>query len=127
MRIVSYTRTTCCFPSKEAPSITEQNEHIGKYAAIHNFKIADKYNDRKKDVTANEGFQRLLQDGIMRKFDAVIVDSVFLAGKDLWNAKETLLETFHYAGIGFIVVEDDFISIGKSSIEAERYFETKYG
>lgn len=127
MRIVSYTRTTCCFPGKEAPSILEQNEHIGKYAALHNFKIADKYNDRKKDATANDGFQRLLQDGIMRKFDAVIVDSVFLAGKDLWNAKETLLETFHYAGIGFIVVEDDFISLGKSSIQAERYFETKYG
>ena len=127
MRIVSYTRTTCCFPGKEAPSITEQNEHIAKYALAHGFKIADKYSDRKKDKNANDGFQCLLQDGIHRKFDAVIVDSVFLAGKDLWNAKETLLETFHCAGIGFIVVEDDFSSIGKSVAEAERYFEEKYG
>lgn len=129
MRIVSYTRTTSCFPGAEIPAnvITEQNYRIKSYADSHGWKIADKYSDRKKDEKENTSFERLLQDGISRKFDAVIVDSVFRAGKDLWSAREVLLQTFHFAGIGFIVVEDDFVSIGKSNEEAEAYFDEKYG
>ena len=89
--------------------------------------MSDKYSDRKKDQSENSAFEQLLQDGIQRKFDAVIVDSVFRAGKDLWSAREVLLQTFHFAGIGFIVVEDGFISNGKTNDEAEAYFDQKYG
>ena len=129
MRIVSYTRTTSCYPGAEIPVnvITEQNERIKAFADSHGWRIADRYSDRKKDPGENAAFERLLQDGIQRKFDAVIVDSVFRAGKDLWSAREVLLQTFHYAGIGFIVVEDGFISIGKSNEEAEAYFDGVYG
>lgn len=129
MRIVSYTRTTSCFPGAEIPVnvITAQNDRIRMYAQQHGWKIADKYSDRKKDQSENTSFEQLLQDGIQRKFDAVIVDSLFRAGKDLWSAREVFLQTFHFAGIWFIVVEDDFISIGKSNEEAEAYFDQKYG
>lgn len=129
MRIVSYTRTTSCFPGTEIPDrvITGQNERIKSFADRHGLRISDKYSDRKKDQNENTAFEQLLQDGIRRKFDAVIVDSVYRAGKDLWSAREVLLQTFHYAGIGFIVVEDDFISIGKTNDEADAYFGEKYG
>lgn len=128
MRIVSYTRTTSCYPGADIPAniITEQNDRIKDYADRHGWKIAEKYSDRKKDRNENSSFEELLQDGIQRKFDAVIVDSVFRAGKDLWSAREVLLQTFHFAGIGFIVVEDDYISIGKSNDDAEAYFDSKY-
>lgn len=128
MRIVSYTRTTSCFPGEEIPAnvITAQNERIRGYVEKHGWKIAGKYSDRKKDQSENASFERLLQDGIQRKFDAVIVDSIFRAGKDLWSAREVLLQTFHFAGIWFIVVEDNFISAGKSNEEAEKYFDQKY-
>lgn len=128
MRLVSYTRTTTCFPGTEISpnSITEQNNRIKAYANSHGWHVAEKYSDRKKDPNENSDFLRLLQDGIARKFDAVIVESVFRAGKDLWSAKEVLLQTFHYAGIWFVVVEDDFSSSGKSNEEADAYFRGKY-
>ena len=128
MRLVSYTRTTTCYPEKinSDASITEQNERIGEYAHRHGWKISEKYSDRKRDQTENSAFERLLADGMQRKFDAVIVSSIYRAGKDLWGAKEVLLQTFHYAGIGFVVVDDDFISIGKPNQEAEKYFDEKY-
>lgn len=129
MRVVSYTRSTSCYPGAviSANAITEQNERIKIYAEGHGWRITRKYSDRKKDQTENSAFQQLLKDGLERQFDAVIVDSVFRAGKDLWNAREVLLQTFHFAGIWFIVVEDDFISVGKSNGEAEAYFDKMYG
>ena len=129
MRVVSYTRTTSCYPGDCPTSdvIGKQNERIKNYAEAKGWRIQEKYSDRKKDNSENSAFEQLLQDGIRRKFDAVIVDSVFRAGKDLWGAKEVLLETFHYAGISFSVVEDDFDSAGKSIKEVEQYFDLKYG
>src|SRR5699024_11969419 len=117
-----------CLPGAESPAkvITVQNERIRGYVEKHGWKISGKYSDRKKDKNENASFEKMLQDGIQRKFDAVIVDSIFRAGKDLWSAKEILLQTFHFAGIWFIVVEDDFISVGKSNEEAEAYFNQKY-
>lgn len=128
MRLVSYTRTTSCFPEAEVRTkpITEQNERIKKYADAHGWKISDKYSDRKKDYGENGAFDELLTHGMKRAFDAVIVDSIYYAGKDLWTAKEVLLQTFQYAGIGFIVVEDDFVSMEKTNEEAEAYFAEKY-
>lgn len=129
MRFVSYTRTTSCYPGADIPSdvITAQNERIKNYAVKHGWKIENRYSDRKKSKEENTAFEKLLNDGIQRKFDAVIVDSIFRAGKDLWSAREVLLQTLHYAGIGFVVVEDDYISIGKSNAEAEAYFDKQYG
>lgn len=129
MRAVSYTRTTSCFPGDmdyPADVIAMQNRHIADYAKTNHLKLVDKYSDRKKDDRENSAFEKLLDDGMQRKFDVVIVDSIFRAGKDLWNAKEVLLQTFHYAGISFAVVEDGFDSTGKSNEEAEAYFAEKY-
>lgn len=127
MRLVSYTRSTSCLAGQtpSAKGITEQNERIRAYANVHGWQIMKMYNDRKIDPCANSGFEQLLEDGVCRSFDAVIVDSVFRAGCDFPTGRQVLLQTFHYAGIAFIVVEDDFISIGKTNTEAEAYFERK--
>lgn len=129
MRLVSYTRATSCLAGQEstAKAVSEQNKRIKAYANAHGWRIMKTYNDRKNDPTANEGFEQLLEDGIRRAFDAVIVDSVFRAGCDFSMGKQVLLQTFHYAGIGFIVVEDDYNSIGKSNKEAEAYYDLKEG
>lgn len=129
MRLVSYTRTTTCRPGETdipADIISIQNMHIQEYVKKHGWKIAEKYSDRKNDPNENTAFERMLSDGMQRKFDAVIVDSIFRAGKDLWNAKEVLLQTFLYAQIGFIVVEDDFNGVDRSREDAETYFTEKY-
>ena len=44
MRIVSYTRTTSCFPGAEIPTnvISEQNEQIRAFAEERGWKITDK-------------------------------------------------------------------------------------
>ncbi len=129
MRVVSYTRTTSCKTGDASASdtITGQNERIAAYALSLGLKISEKYSDRKKDKNEDAAFGRLLSDGLLRRFDLVIVDSIYRAGKDLWSAKEILLETFHYAGIAFAVVEDDFCSLGKTNDEAAAYFEKIYG
>ena len=114
MRYVSYTRTTACIPGDiPANIITEQNERIKHFAKEHGWKIQEKYSDRKKDPNENTGFEKLLRDGMQRKFDGVIVDSIFRTGRGIGNAREVLYQTFYYAGINFAVVEDDFISRGK--------------
>lgn len=66
MRLVSYTRTTSCFPGAviSPTTITEQNEKIKTYADEHGWKISEKYSDRKKDSSANEAFNELLHDGM---------------------------------------------------------------
>lgn len=129
MKVVSYTRTTTCRPGvTESPPdiISIQNQHIQNYAKAHGWKIEGKYSDRKNDPNENGGFERMLSDGMQRKFDVVIVDSIFRAGKDLWNAKEVLLQTFTYANIVFVVVEDDFDGTTCTKEEAEAYFTEKY-
>lgn len=128
MRVVSYTRSTSCLQGEDIPKnvIGIQNEHITAYAKMQGWAITQKYSDRKVDIDEDAAFQQLLADGISRKFDVVIVDSVFRAGKSIGSAKEVLLQTFHMAGIFFVVVEDDYCSIGKSNEDVESYFESKY-
>lgn len=129
MRVVSYTRSTSCLIYEDIPKniITQQNQRIQEYARKHGWKIEEKYSDRKQDKEENSAFEQMLQDGMARKFDVVIVDSILRAGKDLWNAREVLLETFHFSGIAFVVVEDDYSSIGKSNDEATAFIDKKYG
>ena len=129
MRAVSYTRSTSCYPGTDdipATVIKEQNEHIRDYIKRNHWKLRETYSDRKQDKSANAAFEEMLRDGMQRKFDVVVVDSIFRAGKDLWNAKEVLLQTFYYAGIGFAVVEDDFNSQEKTKEQVEAYFAEKY-
>ena len=51
------------------------------------------------------GFDKLVQDGMARKFDAVVVDSIFRCGRTLPFAIEALQRTFYPLGIQFAVVD----------------------
>lgn len=67
----------------------------------------------------------LIIDGMARKFDAVVVDSIFRCGRTLPFAIEALQRTFYPLGIQFAVVEDDFCSIDKTAEEVAEYFNGK--
>lgn len=128
MRCVSYTRLTSCFPFEEISKdiMEEQKVHIEAYAKSHGLDISRAYSDESESCEENAGFRELLGDGMARKFDCVVVDSIFRCGATLWEAREVFLETFQYTGIYFIVAEDDFNSFEKGNQEAEAYFKEKY-
>lgn len=124
MRCVSYTRTTSCKSSESIPTdiIRQQNEQIQKYIQSHGWKLVAKYSDRKRDDNENTAFEEMTMDGISRKFDMVVVNSIDRCGKYISCAEDVLAKTFFPAGIHFSVVQDDFCSIEKSREEIDEYF-----
>ena len=127
MKWVSYTRSISSRIGEENPSntIAEQNERIAQYLKKRGCSISEKYSDRKRTAEAAEGFDRLVQDGMARKFDAVVVDSIFRCGRTLPFAIEALQRTFYPLGIQFAVAEDDFCSADKTAEEVAEYFNGK--
>lgn len=113
MKWVSYTRSISSRIGEENPSntIAEQNERIARYLKKCGCSVSEKYSDRRRTAEATEGFDKLVQDGMARKFDAVVVDSIFRCGRTLPFAIEALQRTFYPLGIQFAVVEDDFCSM----------------
>ena len=127
MKWVSYTRSISSRIGEENPSntIAEQNERIAQYLKKRGCSVSEKYSDRKRTAEATEGFDKLVQDGMARKFDAVVVDSIFRCGRTLPFAIEALQRTFYPLGIQFAVVEDDFCSADKTAEEVAAYFNSK--
>lgn len=127
MICVSYVRTVSCIPEKQIPSdiISQQNGRIREYIKGKGWTLAEKYVDRKKDENADEAFQQMRMDGINRKFDMVVVDSVFRCGRNASYAEDLLLKTFYPAGIHFAVVEDGICSMCLTADEAADYFKKK--
>lgn len=127
MRCVSYTKAV---PNRKrdhlpANAIGIQNEHIQEYLKKRGWRLEAKYSDRKNSVEETAAFDRMTEDGVNRKFDFVIVDSLIFCGRDLWFAIEVLQQTFYPAGIHFAVVEDDFCSLNKTWEEVDAYFKKK--
>ena len=127
MKWVSYTRSISSRIGEENPSntIAEQNERIARYLKKCGCSVSEKYSDRRRTAEATEGFDKLVQDGMARKFDAVVVDSIFRCGRTLPFAIEALQRTFYPLGIQFAVVEDDFCSADKTAEEVAEYFNGK--
>ena len=127
MKWVSYTRSISSRIGEENPSntIAEQNERIARYLKKRGCSVSEKYSDRKRTAEATEGFDKLVQDGMARKFDAVAVDSIFRCGRTLPFAIEALQRTFYPLGIQFAVVEDNFCSADKTAEEVAEYFNGK--
>lgn len=74
MKWVSYTRSISSRIGEENPSntIAEQNERIARYLKKCGCSVSEKYSDRKRTAEATEGFDKLVQDGMARKFDELI-------------------------------------------------------
>lgn len=127
MRCASYTRTTSCLNNADITStiIGQQNSRIQEYAKSRGWKIVEKYSDKKKDEFEETAFLQMKADAISRKFDCVVVDSLFRCGKNSVVAADLFLNMFYPAGIGFAVVEDDFYSAEKTDIEVADYLEKK--
>ena len=106
MRWVSYTRSISSRIGEENPAntIAEQNANIEQYLKNKGYRISEKYSDRKRSAEAADGFDRMVQDGMTQKFDAVAVDSIFRFGKTLPFAIEVLQKTFYPVGIQFAVL-----------------------
>lgn len=83
MKWVSYTRSISSRIGEENPSntIAEQNERIAQYLKKRGCSISEKYSDRKRTAEAAEGFDRLVQDGMARKFDPVPAFSFLIFSK----------------------------------------------
>ena len=127
MRCASYVRYTSCMPERTTPPdiIRQQNERIQKYIKEHGWELTEKYADRKQDGKADDAFCKMREDGISRKFDMVVVDSLFRCGVNVSYAEDVLLKTFYCAGIHFSVVEDNFCSALLTAAEVEAYFRKK--
>ena len=127
MRCASYVRYTSCMPERNTPTdiIRLQNERIRKFIKDHGWVLTEKYTDRKQDPKADDAFRQMREDGISRKFDMVVVDSLFRCGVNVSYAEDVLLKIFYYAGIHFSVVEDNFCSMLLTVDEVEAYFKKK--
>ena len=123
MRCVSYTRMTSCKEDGKIPAdiIKQLDQHIQEYLKKQGWTLSAKYCDRKKDTEENTVFEELTKDGINRKFDMVVVDSIDRCGRTISCADDVLVKTFVPAGIHFAVVQDEFISIGKTKEELYEY------
>jgi DNA invertase Pin-like site-specific DNA recombinase len=123
MRCVSYTRSVSGCPSLEIQknAIGQQNEAIREYVKRKCWKLEQKYSDRKLDREADAAFLEMKKDGMERKFDCVVISSMFYCGKNITAAADVLYRTFYPFDIHFAVVEDDFCSAEVSAEEVEAY------
>lgn len=124
MKWVSYTRSISSRIGEENPSntIAEQNERIARYLKKRGCSVSEKYSDRKRTAEATEGFDKLVQDGMARKFDAVVVDSIFRCGRTLPFAIEALQRTFYPLGIQFAVVDFEQVEVILQESEWKGFF-----
>lgn len=125
MRCVSYTRAVsgCWAIEPEQNAVQLQNAAIREYVKKHGWKISEKYSDNKKNENAEAAFLQMKEDGINRKFDCVVVSSMFYVGRNMTAAYDLLFTVFYSAGISFAVAEDDFCTIDKTEHEVKTYLQ----
>lgn len=81
MKCVSYTRTLPWKNHQGELAIAEQNQRIAAYLAEHKeLDLLKKYSDRKNDEKARIAFDKMTDDGVERKFDCIIVASMYYCG-----------------------------------------------
>lgn len=127
MRCASYTRVTSCLATEKVPdnTISLQNKAIRLFLKKRGWKLEEKYSDRKNNKNEDGAFQQMRLDGMARKFDIVVIASIFHCGKSVSFAEDLLLKTFYPAGIHFAIVEDNFCSMEKTVLEIEEYMQKK--
>lgn len=105
-----------------AIDVEVQKESILNFANINNITIAEVYEDAEnEDFSSDEAFTKLRNDAIYRKFDVLILDSVFCFGMQTYIMTDILMNVFFPAGIHFVVIEDDFRSYERTLDEVREY------
>ena len=84
-----------------------------------------KYSDRKNDEKARAAFDQMTNDGVERKFDCIIVASMYYCGPDFPAVRQAIKETLYATGIDLIVLEEGLDTRAVSRKEVEDYFEAK--
>ena len=123
MIAVGYSKRVSNLIVKEVVPIKEQNDRIRDYAQSNGFKIIRFYEDKSNDPNSDGGFQELRIDGMNRRFDLVILDSIFRFGRNYAYAKNLLYMTFYKLGIHFAVLEDGINTMNMTAEEVEQYFQ----
>ncbi len=118
-------QASCTDFSASADSRNEQEARTIEYIAAHGWEKPDVYDDKNAIPGAENGFEKLTQDGIRRQFDMLVLDSITVYGKSLSSIEDVLVHTFFPAGIHFAIVEDDFCSLGKTIQEVQDYLNQK--
>ena len=109
MKCVSYTRTLPWKNHQSKLTIAEQNQRIAAYLAEHKeLDLQKKYSDRKNDEKARAAFDQMTNDGVERKFDCIIVASMYYCGPDFPAVRQAIKETLYATGIDLIVLEEGF-------------------
>ena len=126
MKCVSYTRTLPWKNHQSELTIAEQNQCIAAYLAEHKeLDLQKKYSDRKNDEKAHIAFDQMTNDGVERKFDCIIVTSMYYCGPDFPAVRQAIKETLYATGIDLIVLEEGLDTRTASRKEVEDYFEAK--
>lgn len=96
------------------------------YLAEHKeLDLLKKYSDRKNDEKARTAFDQMTDDGVERKFDCIIVASMYYCGPDFPAARQAIKETLYATGIDLIVLDEGLDTRTASRKEVEDYFEAK--
>ena len=122
MICVAYSKKTANNRLREQVGIKEQNDRIRDYASRIGLKISKFYEDKSDDPLSDNGYQQLRLDGMNRKFDLVLLESVNRFGAGNGMARSLLVDTFSIIGIDFIVTQDGFDSREHNLDEIEAYF-----
>lgn len=125
MKCVSYTRTLPWRIEEECVEISRQNKIISEFIHICGWSLKKKYSDRKSDMKADIAFEQLIHDGMERKYDCIVVYSLYYCGTSFSIVKHMILDTLIEAGIHLVVVSEKFDSSQKSRDEIQDYFEGK--
>lgn len=128
MRCVSYTRFTSWYDTETIPSdiIQQQNEIIDDFAKANNWRITKHYSDRKNDRKAEKAFLEMKQDGMLHKFDMVVLSSVSRCGFNIAVMKNLLLDVFYKTGVHFAIADDNICSLQMTQKDVEEYLNRVY-
>lgn len=89
------------------------------------FDLQKKYSDRKSVENASAAFDKMIDDGVGRKFDCIIVASMYYCGPGFPAARHAIKETLYETGVDLIVLEEGLDTRTASRKEVEDYFEEK--
>lgn len=121
MNCVGYSKLVPWINGMNAVPVEEQKDRILEYAATHDLKVSGFYTDRRKDANVDTAFQKLRKDGMDRKFDLVIIDSLYRFGVGMIIARD-ILNSFYLMGIHFIILEDGIDSRNETGKSLKEYF-----
>lgn len=126
MKCVSYTRTMPWKNHTGELTIADQNQRIAEYLAEHKeFDLQKKYSDRKGAENASAAFDKMIDDGVGRKFDCIIAASMYYCGPGFPAARQSIKETLYETGVDLIVLEEGLDTRTASRKEVEDFFEEK--